>query len=248
MIPSDDLEDRRPESQTLSPGPEPNAITPYQSYPNAGNIMPSRTPADEGAVRPVAVRIALLGAAIISGISLFEQVPVLGWLGGFIEVALWFGLAYWFVALAKDRMQNLSSPGVASLGIGAAIGAFTGLIAVIASLALTILKGILFAGLAGGGDNGVAARASGVGFDLVGTTLSLFYWPLVGAFWCGVAGIFFAAIMVKRGVVPAAAGYQQPYAQYPPGPSALVPGTRSPDGNYIWDGSQWVPVRNAHQR
>lgn len=184
----------------------------------------------------VALRVALLGAAALAAVSLFEQIPILGYVGGLIEIVLWIGMAYRFVSEAKRELQDLASPVIASTGWGSGIGASTALVGVLASLVLTLIKAAIISG-GTAGNQGSAAGAAQLGVDIeaLGTLLSFFYWPIVGAIVCGTAGLFFSATLIKRGVVPTAL----PHTSVPTRPPA---GTLSADGRYIWNGSQWIPV------
>jgi hypothetical protein len=107
----------------------------------------------------------LVGSLVFIVITLFEQIPVIGWLGALASIAAWF----W---LANDVR------GAGGTVIDAAIaGGVTGLVGAVSAWMLQI--GNLF-----GPDTPGLARF-GAGFGTIGATIFLVIWPLVGAFVCG---------------------------------------------------------------
>lgn len=120
------------------------------------------------------MRLALLfvvGTALFIAISVFEQVPVLGWLGAIVSFVAWGLLAR---AVAREG-------GFAPVS-AAALGGWTGFVG--AWSAWAFQTGNLF-----GLDTTPLAR-TGAGFGFVGATLGLVYWPLVGAGFSGLIALF----------------------------------------------------------
>jgi hypothetical protein len=113
----------------------------------------------------------VIGTIAFVGITYFEQLPVLGWLGVFISIAAWLALGR---AVARD--------GAAAFVSSAVLGAWTGFIGAVSAWAFQ--TGNLF-GLATPG-----LERFGAGFGFLGATLGLLYWPLLGALVCFVAATF----------------------------------------------------------
>jgi hypothetical protein len=117
------------------------------------------------------------GTVVFVLITFFEQLPVLGWLGGIVSVGAWVALTR---ALMSDRERDPARAGIGLLWAGA-IGAVTGFVgALTAWLAQT---GNLF-----GFETAPGARF-GAAFGFVGALLGLVYWPLVGAVVCLVTAL-----------------------------------------------------------
>lgn len=124
-----------------------------------------------------------LGLIAFVAITYFEQLPVLGWLGGAVSVAAWIVLGR---ALVAERGWDIDAPialtwaGVVG-GVTGFVGAFT------AWLAQT---GNLIALSTQPGDR------LGAAFGFVGALFGIVYWPLVGAAVCLIAA--FAALGSRR--------------------------------------------------
>ncbi len=126
-----------------------------------------------------------LGCVAFVAITLFEQVPIIGWLGAALSIAAWILIAR---ALVAERSLDFDTPLV--LGWSALIGGATGLVgAITAWLAQT---GNLIGLATPPGDR------FGAAFGFVGATLGILYWPLMGAIVCVVAAL--AAVRWRRAV------------------------------------------------
>ena len=113
------------------------------------------------------VVLTLGGCAVFIAITFFEQIPVWGWLGGLISLGMWW-------LLGREMSGTLPA---------AVMGAITGLVgAFTAWLAQT---GNLFGFTTPAGDR------LGALFGFIGSSLGIFYWPLVGAAVAAVAVSFF---------------------------------------------------------
>lgn len=178
-----------------------------------------------------ALEVALIGSVIIAVISLFEEMPVIGHLGGAIEWVLWGALGYVLVRRAHDQLVELGSPNLAAFGWGSLIGAGTAIVGVLASLLAGVMLSAVEQVIAQHmhDPQGVGlATTSGV-MSSVGTILSIFYWPFVGAFFCGLGGFLFSAMCATRTAPPQM-------------PNTAAPMVFSPDGRWYWDGGRWQPV------
>jgi hypothetical protein len=113
-----------------------------------------------------------LGAVVFVAITFFEQIPVLGWLGGVISIAAWIGLTR---ALLSDSELDVIRSGI-GVGWAAILGAFSGFVgALTAWLAQT---GNLVGFTTPPGDR------FGAVFGFVGASLGILLWPLIGALVC----------------------------------------------------------------
>ena len=111
----------------------------------------------------------VLGTALFIAITFFEQIPVIGWLGGVVSIAVW-------IALTR-AMLDIAAWDIVGGGIGlvwaAVLGGVTGFFgALTAWMAQT---GNLFGFTTAPGDR------FGAAFGFVGASLGLVYWPLIGA-------------------------------------------------------------------
>lgn len=119
----------------------------------------------------------IAGAAIFIAITYFEQIPVIGWLGGVVSVAAW-------IALTR-AMLDVARWDVVGGGIGvmwaAVLGGVTGFVgALTAWMAQT---GNLFGFTTAPGDR------FGAAFGFVGASVFLILWPLIGAAVCGITAL-----------------------------------------------------------
>ena len=111
--------------------------------------------------------VTLVGCAAFVAITFFEQLPVLGWLGFALSLVAWWLLAR----------------GMTGLVPAAVMGGITGFVGALSSwLAQT---GNLFGFTTPPGDR------FGALFGFIGSSLGIFYWPLVGAGVCAAAVLFF---------------------------------------------------------
>ena len=107
----------------------------------------------------------LLGSLVFIAITLFEQIPVIGWLGALASVAAWIWL-------------SREVRGAGGTVIDAAMaGVVTGLVGAISGWLLQV--GNLF-----GPDTPGLARF-GAGLGTIGATVFLVLWPLIGGLVCG---------------------------------------------------------------
>ena len=117
-----------------------------------------------------------LAAVVFIGITLFEQIPVLGWFGGVISVAAWVWLTR---ELLSDSEGDVIRSGI-GVGWAAFLGAFSGFVGALA--AWFAQTGNLFGFATLPGDR------FGAAFGFLGASLGIFYWPVFGALVCaGVA-------------------------------------------------------------
>jgi hypothetical protein len=116
-------------------------------------------------VRPSVGATFVVGAVVFVAITLFEQIPVFGWLGAFASFAAWV----WLAGQVRRAGGSVIDATVA--------GAFTGLVGAVSGWVLQV--GNLF-----GPDTPGLARF-GAGLGTIGATVFLVLWPLVGAAVCG---------------------------------------------------------------
>ena len=116
----------------------------------------------------------LVGAVVFVVISLFEQIPVLGWLGALASLGAWV----WLAAQVRRAGGTFVDAAIA--------GAVTGVVGAVSAWLLQV--GNLF-----GPDTPGAARF-GAGLGTVGATVFLLLWPPIGALVCGGA----AALRSRR--------------------------------------------------
>lgn len=116
------------------------------------------------------------GILVFVVITFFEQLPVVGWLGGVVSIGTWIALAREYASNDRDLLR--SGAGVAWVG---ALGAVTGFVgALTAWLAQT---GNLFGFTTAPGDR------FGAAFGFVGASFGLLYWPVIGVLVCAVAAV-----------------------------------------------------------
>jgi hypothetical protein len=125
----------------------------------------------------------VIGLIAFFAITVFEQLPIIGWLGGIISIVVWWYLVRSFT---DEATWDFDAP--VTLTWSAAIGAVTGFFgALTAWLAQT---GNLFGFTTQPGDR------FGALFGFIGATLGIVYWPLVGAVVCVLAA--FATLRMRR--------------------------------------------------
>jgi hypothetical protein len=126
-----------------------------------------------------------LGCIAFVAITFFEQLPIIGWLGGVLSVAAWIVIAR---ALVSESGFDFDTP--FTIGWAAAIGAVTGFVgAFTAWLAQT---GNLIGLTTAPGDR------FGAAFGFVGASIGIVLWPLFGAAVCVIAA--FASVRWRRAV------------------------------------------------
>lgn len=125
-----------------------------------------------------------LGAAIFVAITFFEQIPVVGWLGGVISIAAWIWLTRQLLA---DSELDVIRSGI-GVGWAAVLGATSGFVGAITAWAAQ--TGNLF------GFTTLPGDRFGAVFGFLGAFLGIFYWPIIGALVC--AGT--AAVITGRRV------------------------------------------------
>jgi hypothetical protein len=117
-----------------------------------------------------------LGCIAFVAITFFEQLPVVGWLGGVVSVAAWVVIAR---ALVGDNGFDFETP--FGVSWAAVIGAVTGFVGALTSwLAQT---GNLIGFTTPPGDR------FGAVFGFVGASLGIVLWPLFGAAVCAIAAL-----------------------------------------------------------
>ncbi len=116
----------------------------------------------------------LIGSVVFVVITLFEQIPVIGWLGALASFAAWFWLA------GEVRRSGGTVIDAAMAGL------VTGLVGAVSAWMLQV--GNLF-----GADTPGLARF-GAGLGTIGASIFLLIWPVVGAVVCG----GFAALRARR--------------------------------------------------
>lgn len=119
----------------------------------------------------------LVGCLVFLVITLFEQIPVIGWLGALASLAAWI----WLAGQVRRAGGAITDAGIA--------GALTGLVGAVSAWLLQV--GNLF-----GPDTPGLARL-GAGLGTIGATIFLMLWPIVGGLVC--AG---AAAMRSRRYAP----------------------------------------------
>jgi hypothetical protein len=119
----------------------------------------------------------VIGSLVFIVITLFEQIPVIGWLGALASLAAWI----WLAGQVRRAGGAITDAGIA--------GALTGLVGAVSAWLLQV--GNLF-----GPDTPGLARL-GAGLGTIGATIFLMLWPIVGGLVC--AG---AAAMRSRRYAP----------------------------------------------
>jgi len=126
-----------------------------------------------------------LGSIAFVAITYFEQLPIIGWLGGIVSVAAWVVIAR---ALVGERGFDFETP--FGVGWSAVIGAVTGFVgSFTAWLAQT---GNLVGLTTPPGDR------FGAAFGFVGASIGIVLWPLFGAAVCAIAAL--TAVRRRRAI------------------------------------------------
>ena len=124
-----------------------------------------------------------LGCIAFVAITFLEQLPIIGWLGGFVSIAAWVVIAR---ALVGERGFEFDTP--FGIGWAAVVGGVTGFVGAFTSwLAQT---GNLFGFTTAPGDR------FGAAFGFVGASIGIVLWPLFGATVCVIAAL--AAVRWRR--------------------------------------------------
>ena len=127
----------------------------------------------------------VLGCIAFVAITYFEQLPIIGWLGGIVSIAAWVLIVR---ALMGERGFDFETP--FGVGWSAAIGAVTGFVgAFTAWLAQT---GNLIGLSTPPGDR------FGAAFGFVGASIGIVLWPLFGAAVCAIVAL--ASVARRRTV------------------------------------------------
>jgi len=127
----------------------------------------------------------ILGCIAFVAITYFEQLPIIGWLGGVVSVAAWVVIVR---ALVGERGFDFETP--FGVGWSAVIGAVTGFVgAFTAWLAQT---GNLIGFTTAPGDR------FGAAFGFVGASIGIVLWPLFGAAVCAIAAL--TAVRRRRAI------------------------------------------------
>jgi hypothetical protein len=117
-----------------------------------------------------------LGCIAFVAITFFEQLPVVGWLGGILSVAAWILIAR---ALVGENGFDFETPFAFAWaavigGVTGFVGAFTAWLAQTGNLiGLSTLPGDRF----------------GAAFGFIGATIGIVLWPLFGAAVCVIAAL-----------------------------------------------------------
>lgn len=127
-----------------------------------------------------------LASVIFVAITFFEQIPILGWLGGVLSVAAWIWLTR---ELLSDSEGDVIRSGI-GVGWAALLGAVSGFVGALAAwLAQT---GNLLGFTTPPGDR------FGAVFGFLGASLGIFYWPVIGALVCGGVSVAITGRRVGR--------------------------------------------------
>ena len=117
-----------------------------------------------------------LGCIAFVAITFFEQLPIVGWLGGIVSVGAWVVIAR---ALVGENGFDFETP--FGIGWAAVIGAVTGFVGAFTSwLAQT---GNLIGFTTPAGDR------FGAAFGFVGASVGIVLWPFFGAAVCVIAAL-----------------------------------------------------------
>jgi len=107
----------------------------------------------------------VIGSLVFVVITLFEQIPVIGWLGALASFAAWI----WLAGEIRRAGGTLTDAAIA--------GGVTGLVGAVSAWLMQI------GNLVGPETPGLARFGAGLG--TIGATIFLVIWPLIGALVCG---------------------------------------------------------------
>lgn len=116
-------------------------------------------------MRPGVGATFVIGAVVFIAITLFEQIPVFGWLGALASFAAWV----WLAGQIRRAGGSVVDATIA--------GAVTGLVGAISGWLMQV--GNLF------GPETPGLARFGAGLGTIGASVFLVLWPLVGAAVCG---------------------------------------------------------------
>lgn len=140
-----------------------------------------------GKVGSVAVSTLVTGGLAFLGITIFEQVPVLGWLGGLVSIAAWIWLTNRLIRNGAEHLAKSDNPSVPAMAWAGLVGLVTGAIGALSSF---IVQVSIYSAASGSGATGAAGAAgAGAAFGTVGAFIGLFYWPILGAVVMGLFGL-----------------------------------------------------------
>ncbi len=126
-----------------------------------------------------------LGCIAFVAITYFEQLPIIGWLGGIVSIAAWALIVRALIGESGFDFETPFGVGWAAV-IGAVtgfVGAFTAWLAQTGNLVgLTTLPGDRF----------------GAAFGFVGASIGIVLWPLFGAAVCAIAAL--ASVRRRRAI------------------------------------------------
>jgi hypothetical protein len=131
-------------------------------------------------VGSVAIKSIVIGGLVFIAIALFEQIPVLGWLGWLISIGVWIWLTNRLIRQGATHLATSDNPSVPAMGWAGLVGLVTGLVGALASLVIEATKASTTVG---------TTTTVNPTFGSVGATLGLFYWPVVGAIVMGLFGL-----------------------------------------------------------
>jgi hypothetical protein len=139
----------------------------------------------------VAMRTALVGGLVFLGITVFEQLPVLGWLGGLVSVGAWIWLTNRMIRNGAEHLAKSDNPSVPAMAWGSLVGFITGLVGALS--ALIVQAGVFTAASSSATTNAANtaanAAAAGAALGTVGASIGLFYWPVFGMIVMGLFGL-----------------------------------------------------------
>ncbi len=115
-----------------------------------------------------------LGFVAFVAITFFEQLPIVGWLGGILSVAAWIVIARVLVGESGFDFETPFGIGWAAVigGVTGFVGAFTAWLAQTGNLI---------------GFNTPPGDRFGAAFGFVGASIGIVLWPLFGAAVCVIA-------------------------------------------------------------
>jgi hypothetical protein len=113
-----------------------------------------------------ALPVTLLGCLVFVGITVFEQLPVIGWTGVFLSLLAWYVLTR---AIGRAVLPT------------SVMGAITGFVGALSSWIAQTFNLFGFETLPG--------DRFGALFGFIGSALGILYWPVVGAGFCALVAL-----------------------------------------------------------